>query len=151
MTLIFIIVCQSINGKRLPSVIQCLFLTGSHWLSALVSLVIRDVDVENTPIERIPLIDMFETEMIASRPIPRATSTHLQYDRLPLEHLQNKGKIILIIRNPKDVAASFYHFLQKEYSVQYDGSWDYFLKLFVDGKGKKENDIVFNNQRFKSN
>ena len=87
--------------------------------------------------ERIPLIDMFDTETIAARPGPRATSTHLLYERLPAEHVQNKGKIILILRNPKDVAASFYHFLQVEYSVMYNGTWDYFLELFLDGNGEK--------------
>ena len=111
---------------------------GSHWLSALVNLVLKTDDVttiKQTPVERIPLIDMFDTEIIASRPVPRATSTHLQYRNLPTEHKRNKGKIILITRNPKDVATSFYHFIRKEYTIMYNGTWKFFLQLFKLGKG----------------
>ena len=104
---------------------------------SLVTLILKGVDmkaIKDIPIERISLIDLFDTQMIITRPVPRATSTHLRYERLPLEHKRNKGKIILVIRNPKDVAASFYHFLQKEYSVQYSGFWKFFLELFQQGK-----------------
>ena len=130
-----------INGRlrgMLHEENYCVF-SGSHWLSALVNLVLKGEGVDaikHTPIERIPLIDLFDTQMIASRPVPRATSTHLRYEHLPLEHKINKGKIIVIIRNPKDVASSFYHFLQKEYSVQYNGTWKFFLQLFKHGRGK---------------
>ena len=114
------------------------FNLGSHWLSALVSLLLRNVDIDKASVPRIPLIDVFDTEMLVTKPAPREISTHLRYEYLPSEHLQNKGKVILLLRNPKDVAVSFYHFCKVEYTLRYSGSWEYFLKLFLDGSGKQD-------------
>lgn len=42
---------------------------------------------------------------------PRTLNTHLPYRWLPRKHLENDGKIVHVVRNPKDVAASmFFHF-----------------------------------------
>ena len=38
-------------------------------------------------------------------------STHLPFHWLPKEHVETGGKIIYVIRNPKDVAVSLYKFL----------------------------------------
>lgn len=42
---------------------------------------------------------------------PRTLNTHLPYRWLPCKHLENDGKIVHVVRNPKDVAVSmFFHF-----------------------------------------
>lgn len=42
---------------------------------------------------------------------PRTLNTHLSYRWLPRKHLENDGKIVHVVRNPKDVAVSmFLHF-----------------------------------------
>lgn len=42
---------------------------------------------------------------------PRTLNTHLPYRWLPRKHLENDGKIVHVVRNPKDVAVSmFFHF-----------------------------------------
>jgi hypothetical protein len=42
-------------------------------------------------------------------PSPRPLNTHLPYRWLPKQHIENGGKIVHVLRNPKDVAVSFYH------------------------------------------
>ena len=44
--------------------------------------------------------------------LPRILITHLPYRWLPRNHVETGGKIIHMIRNPKDVCASMYHFLK---------------------------------------
>jgi hypothetical protein len=58
-------------------------------------------------LESIP--DIKSLNNIAS---PRALNTHAPYRWLPQEHLQNGGKIVHVLRNPKDIAVSlFYHLI----------------------------------------
>lgn len=112
------------------------FLTGSHWINALVSTLLKYNDLENTPTGHLPNIDMLPTDSIESRSPPRVISTHLTYKYLPIQHRQRQAKIILMLRNPKDVAVSFYHFATKEANIFYDGSLENFITLFLKGKGK---------------
>ncbi|XP_066302017.1 sulfotransferase 6B1-like [Branchiostoma lanceolatum] len=70
---------------------------------------------------------------------PRVILTHLSPDTAPpgISHPQNKVKIIVVMRNPKDTAVSYFHFEQKRRSM--DGrkplpSWDEYSQLFLAGK-----------------
>lgn len=108
--------------------------TGSHWINALVSKLLKHNDLENTPTGHLPNIDMLPTDSIESGSPPRVISTHLTYKYLPIQHRQRQAKIILMLRNPKDVAVSFYHFATKEANIFYDGSLENFITLFLTGK-----------------
>ena len=42
---------------------------------------------------------------------PRTLHTHLPFRFLPKQHLNRKGKVIALFRNPKDNVVSNYHFM----------------------------------------
>ncbi|XP_066286184.1 sulfotransferase 6B1-like [Branchiostoma lanceolatum] len=70
---------------------------------------------------------------------PRVISTHLNLDSVPpgISNPQNKVKIIVVMRNPKDTVVSYYHFGQKCRSL--DGRkplppWDEYFRIFLEGK-----------------
>lgn len=44
---------------------------------------------------------------------PRTLNTHLPYRWLPRKHLENDGKIVHVVRNPKDVAVSMFFHLKE--------------------------------------
>lgn len=44
-----------------------------------------------------------------------------------------ESKIIHVMRNPKDVAVSYYYYIEGMDSFQYSGSFNGFMKLFMDG------------------
>ena len=66
--------------------------------------------------------------------------SHLTYSTTPRS--TNKGdqsKYIYVARNPKDTAVSLFHFterLSKETGSGYNGPWEFFAKLFIEGNGK---------------
>ncbi|XP_035689350.1 sulfotransferase 6B1-like isoform X1 [Branchiostoma floridae] len=70
---------------------------------------------------------------------PRVILTHLTPDTAPpgIAHPQNNVKVIVVMRNPKDTAVSFFHFEQKMRSrlgKQAHHSWDeYFMQNFLPG------------------
>jgi hypothetical protein len=55
-------------------------------------------------LEAIP--DISTVDNISS---PRALNTHAPYRWLPKQHIENGGKIVHVLRNPKDVIVSLYH------------------------------------------
>lgn len=58
------------------------------------------------------LPDLSEVHTIHS---PRTLNTHVPYRWLPKQLLENGGKIVHIMRNPKDVAVSMFHFLDPHF------------------------------------
>ena len=62
-------------------------------------------ELVHTFLEYMP--DLTDLKAMAS---PRVMTTHLPYRYLPKELKENYGKIIHIIRNPKDVVVSAFHF-----------------------------------------
>lgn len=91
--------------------------------------------------ERVPMLERGLDPArpdVRTLPSPRLIHTHLPYDVIPKgDRVETRCKYIYIARNPKDVAVSFYEFM-KEYGSDagYSGPWDFFAKLFVEGKGK---------------
>ncbi|NXJ12153.1 ST6B1 Sulfotransferase, partial [Odontophorus gujanensis] len=67
-------------------------------------------------------------------PSPRILATHLNYDFLPKSIFKNKAKILVLFRNPKDTAVSFFHFHNNVPSVPSYSSWDEFFSEFMNGK-----------------
>ncbi|KAJ1963395.1 hypothetical protein GGI12_002081 [Dipsacomyces acuminosporus] len=67
---------------------------------------------------------------------PRIFKSHMPYQMalggVPAE---NPCKYIYIARNPKDVCASYFHFeSEKSWSGYYQGGWDHWFQMFVEGK-----------------
>ena len=54
---------------------------------------------------------------------------------LPPDIYSKKAKIIYVVRNPKDLAVSFFHFHNWETNLPTYESWDAFFDDFMSGKG----------------
>jgi hypothetical protein len=44
-------------------------------------------------------------------------------------------KYIYVMRNPKDTAASFFHFYTGVKNLAFDRPWDEFFEMFISGQG----------------
>uniref|UniRef100_A0A8C3NWR2 Sulfotransferase n=1 Tax=Cyanoderma ruficeps TaxID=181631 RepID=A0A8C3NWR2_9PASS len=67
-------------------------------------------------------------------PSPRFMVTHLLPENLPKSIFKNQVKILLLIRNPKDVAVSFYHFSNGVATLPSYDTWDDFFTDFMTKK-----------------
>jgi hypothetical protein len=74
--------------------------------------------------------DLNEVEKITS---PRVLNTHLPYRWFPKAHTDNKGKIIHVTRNPKDVFVSYFYF-SKNFGKDVD--WNTYYNETIIGPGK---------------
>ncbi|NWH75991.1 ST6B1 Sulfotransferase, partial [Piaya cayana] len=67
-------------------------------------------------------------------PSRRIIQTHLPPHLLPPSILQSKAKILVLVRNPKDTAVSFYHFYNNMPVLPSFTSWDEYFTAFMNGK-----------------
>ena len=76
-----------------------------------------------------------------SLPSPRLMKSHLTYSTVPKSaDKAAQCKYIYVARNPKDVAVSYFHFMEHWKKVGLDDfsgpSWEFCCKLFIEGNGK---------------
>nr|XP_006131364.1 sulfotransferase 6B1-like [Pelodiscus sinensis] len=112
---------------------------GTNWILHILSDLINAVpnNTGGSSKERIYGLE-FETpekfQKIKNAPSPRIFSTHLLYDDLPKAVFENKVKIVLVFRNPKDAAVSYYHFYNNNPGLPDISSWDEFFQKFMSGE-----------------
>ena len=130
---------------------SCLFFKGTSWLSEIVWQIMNDASISDIAInDRVYSLDtepriLSETDPTSDRPAldaresPRILHSHLPYHVIPKAAQKEKqSKYIYLARNPKDVAVSYFHFMNRyEDGVSgFKGPFEYFLKIFLEGKGE---------------
>ncbi|KAL5006864.1 hypothetical protein ScPMuIL_015670 [Solemya velum] len=105
--------------------------SGTHWLWQLVHLLLSEKSEYPTVFKHKLMLEALDQEDMDSLPSPRVLNTHLLLDCLP-DHLFTCGcKVIHILRNPKDIAVSAYHFLRSLSHLKQIQPWDDFIRTFL--------------------
>ncbi|KAM8883011.1 amine sulfotransferase-like [Synchiropus picturatus] len=111
--------------------------SGTIWTQQItVSIVNFDVEKNEYPnnYEEMPWLEFLEgREPYSLRPSPRLFSSHLTPALMPPGLKEKKAKIIYVMRNPKDVAVSFYHFSKILRDLETPQSFDQFFEDFLQG------------------
>lgn len=82
------------------------------------------------------MIECITKEKFDGLTSPRILNSHLYHSMLPKDFLSRKCKIIYTIRNPKDVAVSFYHHHRNILMYEYTGSWNSYIERFLKGESR---------------
>lgn len=81
---------------------------------------------------KVSSVDMIE-KMFESFPSPRVFKSHLRYQLIPkATDKTRKPCYIYVMRNPKDTAVSYYHFIP---AIKDPSSWETFFDQFIKGEG----------------
>jgi hypothetical protein len=123
--------------------------SGTSWTYALLCAVLHGGDIEalqkdqseNRILKFLP-IEVGSAASVTERirswkalPSPRVIPTHLPYRLFPETVQEQCGKVVYVMRNPKDVAVSFYHFHRSHRLLGfYKGTWDEFFECFISGR-----------------
>ncbi|XP_041818215.1 sulfotransferase 2B1-like isoform X1 [Chelmon rostratus] len=86
--------------------------------------------------QRVPWleVDQCRTFKLEQRPSPRMLATHFYYNLMPPSFYETKPKVINVMRNPKDVFTSSFHFYGMASFLVNPGPQSEFLHKFLDGK-----------------
>ncbi|XP_071405569.1 sulfotransferase 6B1-like isoform X1 [Pithys albifrons albifrons] len=120
--------------------------SGTNWVSQILNDLIAisekktpgtESGVNNEELEEFPYLEVGDPEKyerMTRLPSPRFIVTHLRPENLPKSIFKSKAKILLLIRNPKDIAASFYHFSNRLAIFPSYETWDDFFVAFMTKK-----------------
>ncbi|KAM4772729.1 sulfotransferase 6B1-like [Rhinophrynus dorsalis] len=108
---------------------------GTTWSLELLRNMVQAVyNKEPPPI--IPIIEFGapdKFEKLKQEVSPRVIGTHMHYEDLPKSFFDKKTKMLVVFRNPKDTAVSFFHFYNKNPLLPNYSSWDTFFQDFMSG------------------
>ncbi|XP_053374864.1 sulfotransferase 1A1-like [Mercenaria mercenaria] len=81
------------------------------------------------------MLESVTAEEADQQPPPRVVNSHYPPRYLPLEGMRAKQiKTVLCIRNPKDIAVSYYNHAKGVKTYDYDGKWEDWLQVYLQGK-----------------
>uniref|UniRef100_G3PB21 Sulfotransferase n=1 Tax=Gasterosteus aculeatus TaxID=69293 RepID=G3PB21_GASAC len=109
---------------------------GFNWMVGVLRKIIAEAKGVKTESKMPPLIEFFGPDVIKTvneAPSPRLLGTHVHPDNMPASFRAKKTKILVIFRNPKDTAVSFYHFSNNNPVLPSGQSWDAFFSDFMSG------------------
>ncbi|XP_063773273.1 amine sulfotransferase-like [Pseudophryne corroboree] len=116
--------------------------SGTIWMQQILSLICSEGHRNGTEqidtSERIPWFDSSMGKVHVnhdheSQPSPRLFTSHLAYLFVPQGLRNKKAKVIYVMRNPKDVMKSFYHFEAIPIYTQKSPDFAHFFEKFLAG------------------
>ncbi|XP_037611726.1 sulfotransferase 2B1-like [Sebastes umbrosus] len=113
---------------------------GTTWMQEIVPLIMSGGDPASVETllqwRRVPWLELDETSILnlEQRPSPRILCTHFQYNMMPPSFFEVKPKVIYVMRNPKDVFTSSFHYCGMASYLVNPGPQGEFLHKFLDGK-----------------
>ncbi|XP_013421103.1 sulfotransferase 1C2 [Lingula anatina] len=106
--------------------------SGTRWIYSIVSMVKNNST--NDPSMDSIYFEALDQEGFAKMASPRILASHLPRHLLPPDVWRKQIKVILVTRNPKDVAVSFYNFMKGIKDFEYTGPWESYFPIFTQGK-----------------
>ena len=110
--------------------------SGTNWLTYVVQQIANPIPPSQEYMSvggAIPYMESSTLEQLEGYPSPRYMYTHLPCHLMPHGNEQDV-KYLVIARNPKDVAVSQFHFMSSFKLLDFTGSWEEFLNLFLKGR-----------------
>lgn len=86
-------------------------------------------EYEKRPKE-VAMLEFHSVDELKTEKHPRVFNTHLYPTDIPKAFLQGKGKVLFLLRNPKDVTVSQYHHW-KDLKFSSVAQWDDFLYFMI--------------------
>ncbi|KAK3595800.1 hypothetical protein CHS0354_025439 [Potamilus streckersoni] len=108
--------------------------SGTHWLWEICNKIMYGTVDTLAESKMKAMLEARLTKEIDSLPSPRLLNSHLPPAMLPVEMFQKKCKILFLVRDPRDVSVSLFHHFKFCRLEDYNGPWENFLEMFLDGK-----------------
>ncbi|XP_073483894.1 sulfotransferase 6B1-like isoform X1 [Aquarana catesbeiana] len=108
---------------------------GTNWVVQILHEVVSMIKNQEVVLDQ-PMIEFGNPQMLErlkERPSPRIMSSHLIFEVIPKSFIEKKTKILMVIRNPKDAAISFFNFYKSMPALPTYESWNLFFKDFIHG------------------
>ncbi|XP_062619195.1 sulfotransferase 1C4-like [Saccostrea cucullata] len=123
---------KNLEGRPHDVLIAAFPRSGTHWVWEITVMLLKQQDEYTEKTKETAFLEFVDNLIeVEKMPSPRILNTHLPFRWLPSSHIESKRKMIHVIRNPKDMFVSFFHF-QKNFGVEHD--WNTFFNNSVIGQ-----------------
>ncbi|XP_065113743.2 sulfotransferase 2B1-like [Paramisgurnus dabryanus] len=114
--------------------------SGTTWMQEIVPLIVSEGDF--TPIltvpnwDRVPWLEEQRAMLLnlEERPTPRIFATHYHRQMMNESFFKIKPRVLYVLRDPKDVFTSSFHYYGMASYLVNPGTQDEFMEKFLDGK-----------------
>lgn len=90
---------------------------GTHWIWEIVSMVTKGKAEYEPTTKGDFMLEFTSLDRINSAPSPRVLNSHLAVSSLPDQLFSKHTKIVHVMRNPKDIAVSYYHYIKQAFKT----------------------------------
>ncbi|XP_063773966.1 sulfotransferase 6B1-like [Pseudophryne corroboree] len=125
---------ESLEGREDDVLIVTYPKCGTNWTVQILHEMLLAVHKKEPTVDR-GVLEFGKAERyehLKQQPSPRLLASHLTFDSIP-KSFHEKTKILVILRNPKDTAVSYYHFTNCNPVLPTYSSWDLFFQDFISG------------------
>uniref|UniRef100_A0A667XWB5 Sulfotransferase n=1 Tax=Myripristis murdjan TaxID=586833 RepID=A0A667XWB5_9TELE len=108
---------------------------GFNWVDGVLTKIMAAGMGKQPQTLKSPLLEFFGPDMLQvldQVPSPRLLGLHLHPDNIPTSFYTKKTKMVVVFRNPKDTAVSYFHFCNGN-PVLPSQSWETFYPQFLTG------------------
>lgn len=111
--------------------------SGTTWTEEIVWLIQNNLDFDKalsvSHTKRVVFLDEEPLNKSDQVDSPRVFKSHLTFDYLP-ENIEHKSKLIYVMRNPKDMLVSYFHFVKWIKCFSFSGQFDIIFEQFLHNK-----------------
>ncbi|KAK3093124.1 hypothetical protein FSP39_011381 [Pinctada imbricata] len=107
--------------------------SGTHWLWEVTCMLLKGKAERIKRVKEDVMIEGMTKDRYEKEPVPRVFNTHILFKYLPEDFRKKRCKILYVLRNPKDVAVSYYNHHSKIREYEYDGKWEPYLDRYIEG------------------
>ncbi|XP_053376363.1 sulfotransferase 1C4-like [Mercenaria mercenaria] len=109
--------------------------TGTNWLFEILMMILNKSAKRIKTNKVLTMLECVTAAEADQQPSPRVVNCHFPPRFLPLAGMKEKQiKTVLCLRNPKDTAVSYYNHMKGIKVYGYDGKWEDWLPVYVQGK-----------------
>nr|DBA26848.1 TPA: hypothetical protein GDO54_011054 [Pyxicephalus adspersus] len=108
---------------------------GTNWVIQIIYEMVSLTKNQETLLDQ-PVLEYGNPQLLQKlkeRPPPRIISSYLPFQMIPKSFFKKKAKILLVIRNPKDTAISYFNFYKTLPALPTYTSWNVFFTDFIHG------------------
>jgi hypothetical protein len=117
------------------------YVSGAHWVNEIITMIVQGKADYTSECKEAAMLEFVRAESLEamSSETPRVLNTHLYFRHLPRDLFEKGGKVVYMLRNPKDVTVSFYcHRKTAHKSKDGEGvTWADFLSDTISGRHRE--------------
>ncbi|XP_062614154.1 sulfotransferase 1B1-like isoform X1 [Saccostrea cucullata] len=85
---------------------------GTHWVWEMIFMLQRGKAEYDKRPKEVAMLEFHSLDKLCEEERPRVFNTHLYPNEVPTASLEGKGKALILLRNPKDIAVSFFNHIE---------------------------------------